>query len=249
LTSLAALLDPDLVEKVIDDYWYGERPNTYVIDLGWRLLSMARDCGALSPADLAKLDDLPAALETHREAGLTPKNQGVVRAILSGDVWQEMIDLPELIMEEAKTTIAHAPQRATLSAQVAVGIAILTFAPMRISNLVGIRIGVHLLKPASRSLLPHEAAIARPANKGEPPSARKLLLHDGQWRGSHHLARARPWAPLASRDASTDVALGRGDPHLAGTCPMSTIRRRRIGTSTSRDASRPRRGEALAARR
>jgi integrase len=148
LTSLAALLDPDLVEKVIDDYWSGERPNTYLIDLGWRLRSMARDCGALNDADLARLDDLRAALEEHREAGLTPKNQCVVRAILSGDVWQEMIDLPELIMEEAKTTIAHAPQRATLSAQVAVGIAILTFAPMRISNLVGIRIGVHLLKPA-----------------------------------------------------------------------------------------------------
>jgi hypothetical protein len=45
LTSLRALLDPDLVEKVFDDYWQGERPKTYVIDLGWRLLSIARDTG------------------------------------------------------------------------------------------------------------------------------------------------------------------------------------------------------------
>ena len=44
-------------------------------------------------------------------------------------------------MAEAKKTIAHAPQRASLSAQVAIGIALLTFAPVRISNLVGIRLG------------------------------------------------------------------------------------------------------------
>jgi integrase len=148
LTSLSALLDPDLVEKVIDAYWTDERPKTYVIDLGWRLLSVARDSRALSEADLARLDDLRAALEEHREIGLTPKNLTVVRAILSGTVWREMVDLPERLMAEAKKTVTHAPHRAALSAQIAIGIALLTFAPVRISNLVGIRIGQHLLRPA-----------------------------------------------------------------------------------------------------
>jgi integrase len=148
LTSLSALLDPELVEKVIDAYWKEERPKTYVIDLGWRLLSIARDSGALNPVDLVRLDDLRATLEEHRELGLTPKNQTVVRAILSGHVWREMIDLPERLMAEAKKTTAHAPYRASLSAQVAIGIALLTFAPVRISNLVGIRIGLHLIRPA-----------------------------------------------------------------------------------------------------
>jgi hypothetical protein len=49
-----------------------------------------------------------------------------------------MVDLPERLMAEAKKTIAYAPYRASLSAQVAIGIALLTFAPVRISNLVGI---------------------------------------------------------------------------------------------------------------
>ena len=84
----------------------------------------------------------------HRELGLTPKNLRVVRAVLSGTVWQEMVDLPERLMAEAKKTIAHAPHRAALSAQIAIGIAILTFAPVRINNLVGIRIGQHLIRPA-----------------------------------------------------------------------------------------------------
>jgi integrase len=148
LTSLSALLDPELVEKVIDAYWKEERPKTYVIDLGWRLLSIARDTGALNTVDLVRLDDLRATLEEHRELGLTPKNQTVVRAILSGHVWQEMVDLPERLMAVAKKTVAHAPQRASLSAQVAIGIALLTFAPVRISNLVGIRLGQHLIRPA-----------------------------------------------------------------------------------------------------
>jgi integrase len=148
LRSLSALLDPELVKKVMDDYWKDERPKTYVIDLGWRLLSIARDSRALNEVDLARIDDLRAVLEEHRELGLTPKNQKVVRAVLSGDVWQQMVDLPERLMAEANKTIAHAPHRASLSAQIAIGIALLTFAPVRISNLVGIRIGQHLIRPA-----------------------------------------------------------------------------------------------------
>ena len=84
-----------------------------------------RDSGALSEADLARLDDLRAALEEHREIGLTPKNLTVVRAILSGNVWREMVDLPERLMAEAKKTVTHAPHRAALSAQIAIGIAII----------------------------------------------------------------------------------------------------------------------------
>jgi integrase len=148
LTSLSALLDPALVEKVVDAYWTDERPKTYVIDLGWRLLSVARDSGALNEADLARLADLRAALEEHREIGLTPKNLTVVRAIQSGNVWREVVDLPERLMAEAKKMVTHAPYRASLSAQVAIGIALLTFAPVRISNLVGIRLGQHLVRPA-----------------------------------------------------------------------------------------------------
>jgi hypothetical protein len=110
------LLDPELVEKVIDAYWTDERPKTYVIDLGWRLLSIARDSGALNQVDLARLEDLRATLEEHRKLGLTPKNQTAVRAILSGHVWREMVDLPErLILQHQDRRITDASYiRATL---------------------------------------------------------------------------------------------------------------------------------------
>jgi hypothetical protein len=49
LTSLAALLQPDLVERVLDAYWQknGETPNTSTIDLSKTLLRMARQTGCL----------------------------------------------------------------------------------------------------------------------------------------------------------------------------------------------------------
>ena len=52
LTSLAALLQPDVVERVLDAYWQknGETPKTGTIDLGKKLLRMARETGCLDQA-------------------------------------------------------------------------------------------------------------------------------------------------------------------------------------------------------
>ncbi len=85
LTSLKALLDPDVAEKIIDSYWKqdGEEPSVYTIDLAWKFLSIARATGCLDAAALERLDELRAALEIHRRGGLTEKNQAVVRQVLS----------------------------------------------------------------------------------------------------------------------------------------------------------------------
>ena len=57
LTSLAALLDPDVVEPVINAYWEknGKKPKVYTIDLGWKLLSLARQVG-LDEAAIERLE-------------------------------------------------------------------------------------------------------------------------------------------------------------------------------------------------
>lgn len=78
------------------------------------LADAIRLIGELNQIDLARLDDLRAALEAHREIGLTPKNLTVVRAILSCNVWREVVDLPERLMAEATKRVTHAPHRATL---------------------------------------------------------------------------------------------------------------------------------------
>jgi hypothetical protein len=51
LTSLAALLQPDLAEKVLNAYWEqnGEEPSVSTIDMGWKIVSVARETKCLSP--------------------------------------------------------------------------------------------------------------------------------------------------------------------------------------------------------
>ena len=149
LTSLTALLNPDVVEKVLDAYWQknGKEPKTYTIDLGWKLLRMARETGCLDHAALKRLDEISATLEQHRHEGLTQKNLQLIRQVLTDGVWSEVVSLPNALMQEARSVKDHAPIKAAVSAQLAVAIAILTFAPIRLRNLICIELGQNLNKP------------------------------------------------------------------------------------------------------
>ena len=149
LSSLSALLHPNVVEPVIDAYWQqnGDEPNTGTIDLGKKVLRMARETGCLDKAALDRLDEMRAALEHHRREGLTPKNLRLIRQVLTGGIWSEVTSLPEVLMQQARLDKDHAPIKAAVKAQLATAIAILTFAPVRIGNLVSIELGQNLIKP------------------------------------------------------------------------------------------------------
>jgi integrase len=149
LTSLAALLHPDVVEPVITAYWEknGEEPKVFTIDLGWKLLSIAREVGGLNEMELGRLDEIRASLEYHRRFGLTEKNLKIVRLVLTEGIWSEVSSLPNVLMQQARLAKDHAPVKAALTAQIAVATAILSFAPVRLANLVGIQLGENLIKP------------------------------------------------------------------------------------------------------
>ena len=149
LTSLAALLHPDVAEPVLDAYWQknGEEPTTSTIDLGKKVLRMARETACLDQAELDRLDEMRVALEQHRREGLTPKNLQLIRQVLTEGVWREVVALPNVLMEQARSAKDHAPIKAAISARLAVAIAILTFAPVRLANLVTIKLGENLIKP------------------------------------------------------------------------------------------------------
>jgi len=149
LTSLGALLHPDIAELVIDAYWQknGEEPKTGTIDLGKKVLRMARETGCLNQAALDRLDDMRIALEHHRREGMTAKNLQLVRQVLTEGVWSEVVALSNVLMQQARSTEDHAPIKAGILAQLAAAIAILTFAPVRLSNLARIKLGENLIKP------------------------------------------------------------------------------------------------------
>ena len=148
LQSLAVLVHPDVAEPVLNAYWEtnGAEPKVYTIDLAWKLLSLARQAG-LNDAAIERLDDIRALLELHRHGGLTGKNLALIRQVLTEGIWSEVVSLPNALMRQARADQAHAPVKAAVTAQIAVAIAILSFAPVRLTNLVSIELGKNLIKP------------------------------------------------------------------------------------------------------
>src|SRR5215831_7050309 len=108
---------------------------------------MARTMNCLDQSALQRLDEISAALEEYRREGLTPKNLQLTRQVLTDGVWSEVVSLPNALMQQARVAKYHAPIKAAVSAQLAVAIAILTFAPIRLRNLISIELGQNLNKP------------------------------------------------------------------------------------------------------
>lgn len=147
LSSLGALLQSDTVTRTFEAYLPGsDTPApTYVIDLAWKLLSIARTIGAPAEA-IANLDDIRCRLEEERGATLTEKNLSIIRQVMSTDFWSRVIQLPPTLMKSALSIHNRHPKKAVALATVALQIQILTRAPIRISNLLQIQLGKHLVR-------------------------------------------------------------------------------------------------------
>ena len=61
--------------------------------------------------------------------------------MLTEGVWREVVSLPNVLMQQARLAKDHAPIKAAVMAQLAVAIAIETFAPIRLRNLIRIELG------------------------------------------------------------------------------------------------------------
>jgi integrase len=149
LDSLSALLAPDTAEKILDAYWQknGDKPKLYTIDLARRFLAIAKETKCLGEEECGRLSEIWHRLEDERlKPGLTDKNLDFLRRVLTPGVWSRVVKLPIAMMAKARRR-RHAPIRAAVTAQMAVAIAILSVAPVRLANLTAIRLGTNLSKP------------------------------------------------------------------------------------------------------
>jgi integrase len=149
LTSLSALLAPDVVEKVLDAYWEsnGDSPKFFTIDLARRVFAIAKETKCLDDAARARLEEIWRNLEEHRHGGLTDKNMALIRQVITPGVWKRVVKLPLEMMALARSQQRSAPNRAAVTAQLAAAIAILSVAPVRLANLTAIGLDTNLIKP------------------------------------------------------------------------------------------------------
>jgi hypothetical protein len=149
LTSLAALLKPDVARVILEAYWQsnGEYPKDFTINLGARFAAIAMETKCLNDDDCRALSDLRHTLEEYRRSGLTDKNVALIRKVLSPGVWAKVVNLPRAMMAEARRQKSRSPLRAAVTAQLATAIAILITAPIRLANLTSIRLDLNLVKP------------------------------------------------------------------------------------------------------
>jgi integrase len=148
LNALSVLLSPDVVEKVLDAYWAknGETPKAFTINLAYRFVVIARETKCIDDAACERLEEMRRDLEEHRRSGLTDKNATLIRQVLTPGVWNRVAKLPQDLMSTARSQRLPAPLKAAVTAQLAVAIAILTVAPVRLANLAAIKLGINLIK-------------------------------------------------------------------------------------------------------
>lgn len=155
LTSLSALLKPDIAERVLDAYWEknGEQPKLFTVDLASRFILIAMQTGCLTAAECEGLRAIQGRFPQARKDldGMTDKNTAFLRHVLTDGVWGRVVKLPYAMMDEAKRPQNRSKTMAAVMAQIAVAIAIETIAPVRLANLASIRVGVNLIKPGGPS--------------------------------------------------------------------------------------------------
>ena len=121
------------------------------------LMMIARYHCKLPGETITVLRELAADLQPSRQASITPKNLERLRQFDDPKMLLALFDLPERLMQRAEALLQDTPKRparpmqAALLARTAVALIILLHIPLRISNLVGLRLGQHLKFDGSRA--------------------------------------------------------------------------------------------------
>ena len=151
LNSFTALLNPDLVERVLNHQWErdGSVPKTYTIDLAKKLFVIARlknagPIGHRAPRRHARQS------QQYRREGMTPKNLQLIRHVVSGEVWRRVVNCPKELMIKARSWKNRSPLKAAITAQIAVARGYRDGGASSSVNLAAIRLGENLIKPGGQ---------------------------------------------------------------------------------------------------
>lgn len=151
VTSLALLVEPANVRAILDRYLSDSeerRLTSFLEGLAATLLAVARTWVRVADADLEQLRKLRRRVATHSN-GLTEKNRHLIRQLEDPAVRLKWLELPATLAHQA-ATVRLSPARRLQRMQIALAIELLLTAPMRMKNLVGLRLGRHVREPTGR---------------------------------------------------------------------------------------------------
>jgi integrase len=151
ITSLACLVEPDAYETVLRHYLKNDEkqtPRPFAHGLAITLLGLARRWVKPGPEALEELRNLKGCLGP-QYTGFADKNDKLMLALEDPDTRAKLLLLPERLVEWAERAPPRSagPRRVEVMVSLAVALAILRTAPMRIANLAGLRLDRHLTRP------------------------------------------------------------------------------------------------------
>jgi integrase len=182
INSLADMVSPENFKRILRRRLeaVGGRQNAFNRDLAEALVQIGREWVKLEPGVLTELKRLTGKMPMPA-AGLTSKNKASLRQFDDPAVLQRLIDLPNRLWAEVKRE-ANPNFRTLAEAQVALGVAILSYMPLRAENLTALAFGVHLfMGEGARATSSLEVPAGEMKNDTElafdiPPQVAKMLI-------------------------------------------------------------------------
>lgn len=148
LHALADLVAVDSVKEILRFYLTLNEPRSaaFISGLAQMLFTIAKDWVRVDESHLDGLRAIRRRLPPV-PTGMTDKNRALLRQFEDPETLRRLLLLPEQLLDEA----GRCPpdnKRAAITAQKAVVIELLLMAPIRMANVIGIRLGHELLRPA-----------------------------------------------------------------------------------------------------
>ena len=182
ILSLADLTSPDNFKSILR--WRLKRvdgqTNTFNYNLGKALVQIAYEWVKVDAQGLAELKRLLGKMPVPL-MGLTDKNKRFLRQFDDPAVLRRLYRLPDTLWAEVRRD--HRPNFRTLAkAQAALGIAILSYMPLRLQNLTALEFGKHLfMQEGAGAVSTLELSAAEMKNRQElafdiPPGVAKMLI-------------------------------------------------------------------------
>jgi integrase len=155
ITTLDYLFEPPVFQAILERYCKddaAETPRPTAYNLARTLIGLARQRLGSSPGALKRIAELHRLRRClgPQPQGLTEKNRRLLRDLSDPATLARLLLLPERLAAWApRSTQARGP----LAMELAVAVAILLVAPMRISNLAGLHLKQHLVRPGGSGSL------------------------------------------------------------------------------------------------